>query len=99
MTFRDSLLPYNQMSSSLRLGTNEENNNIFSVVKDKDEAAASLNQDLERVSLWAWQWKMQFNCDKTEEVIFSVKRPKIEHPTLNLGIMMSRGMTNTSILD
>ena len=29
--------------------------------------------------------KMQFNCDKTEEVLFSVKRSKIEHPTLNLG--------------
>ena len=63
-----------------------DDTSIFSVVKDKDEAAASLNQDLERVSLWAWQWKMQFNCDKTEEVIFSVKRSKIEHPTLNLGI-------------
>ena len=47
---------------------------------------ASHNQDLERVSLWSWQWKMPFNCDKTEEVIFSVKRSKIEHPTLNLGI-------------
>ena len=57
---------------------------IFSVVKDKDEAAASLNQGLERVSLWAWQWKMQFNCNITEEVIFSVKRSKAEHP--NLGI-------------
>ena len=38
------------------------------------------------MSLWAWHWKMQFNCDKMEEVIFSVKRSKIEHPTLNLGI-------------
>ena len=63
-----------------------DDTSIFSVVKDKDEAAASLNQDLERVSLWAWQWKMQFNCDKAEEVIFSVKRSKIEHPTINLGI-------------
>lgn len=63
-----------------------DDTSIFSVVKDKDEAAASLNQDLERVSLWAWQWKMQFNCDKTVEVIFSVKRSKVEDPTLNLGI-------------
>ena len=29
---------------------------------------------------------MQFNCDKTEEVIFSVKRTKTEHPYLNLGL-------------
>ena len=34
---------------------------IFSVVKDKDEATETLNQDLERVRLWAWQWKIQFN--------------------------------------
>ena len=63
-----------------------DDTSIYSVVKDKDEAAANLNQDLERVNLWAWQWKMQFNNDKTEEVIFSVKRSKIEHPTLNLGL-------------
>ena len=29
---------------------------------------------------------MQFNCDKTDEVIFSVKRSKTEYPTLNLGL-------------
>ena len=29
---------------------------------------------------------MQFNCDKTEEVIFSVKRTKTEHPHLHLGL-------------
>ena len=29
---------------------------------------------------------MQFNCDKTEEVIFSVKRSKTEHPSLKLGL-------------
>jgi len=54
-----------------------DDTSIYSVVKDKDEAAANLNQDLERVNLWAWQWKMQFNSDKTKEVIFSVKRSKI----------------------
>jgi len=63
-----------------------DDTSIYSVVKDKDEAAANLNQDLERVNLWAWQWKMQFNSDKTKEVIFSVERSKIEHPTLNLGL-------------
>ena len=63
-----------------------DDTSIYSVVKDRDGAAANLNQDLERVSLWVWQWKMQFNCDKTEEVIFLVQRSKIEHPTLNLGL-------------
>ena len=63
-----------------------DDTSIFSVVKDKDEATESLNQDLERVRLWKWQWKMQFNCDKTEELIFSVKRSKIEHLSLKMGL-------------
>ena len=63
-----------------------DDTSIFSVVKDKDEATETLNQDLERVRLWAWQWKMQFNCDKTEQVIFSVKRSKTEHQSLKLGL-------------
>ena len=29
---------------------------------------------------------MQFNCDKTEEVIFSFKMSKTEHPSLELGL-------------
>ena len=29
---------------------------------------------------------MQFNCDKTEEVIFSVKRSETDHPSLKLGL-------------
>ena len=29
---------------------------------------------------------MQYNSDKTEEVIFPVKRYKTEHPSLNLGL-------------
>ena len=35
--------------------------------------------------LWSWQWKMQFNADKTEEVIFSTKRDKPLHDPLTLG--------------
>ena len=32
-----------------------DDTSIFTVVKDKDEATETLNQDLERVRLWAWQ--------------------------------------------
>ena len=41
--------------------------------------------DLEKVRFWAWQWKMHFNTDKTEEVIFSCKRFKPSHPPQSLG--------------
>ena len=33
----------------------------------------------------AWQWKMEFNAKKIEEVIFSAKRIKPHHPSLFLG--------------
>ena len=58
---------------------------LFSVVKDEGETADEMNSDLERVRLWSWQWKMKFNADKTEEVIFSSKRPKLAHLRLFLG--------------
>ena len=35
----------------------EDDTSIFSAVKEKDEAAASRNQNLEKLNLWAWQWK------------------------------------------
>ena len=44
-----------------------------------------LNEDLDTVKLWAWQWKMHFNADKSEEVMFSCKRFKQNHPSLLLG--------------
>ena len=37
------------------------------------------------MNLWVWQWKMQFNANKTEEVIISCKRQKPKHPNLSLG--------------
>ena len=41
---------------------------------DEDIAAEQLNNDLKIISDWAYQWKMQFNTDKTKQavqVIFS----------------------------
>ena len=34
--------------------------------------------------MWAWQWKIYFNVDDTERVIFSSKRFKPSHPPLSL---------------
>ena len=62
-----------------------DDTSFFSVVDGERETAENLNRDLERVTLWAWQWRMQFNTDKTEEVIFSTKRNKPYHPVLMLG--------------
>ena len=38
---------------------------LFSIVNDVTNTAFELNCDLEKIQLWAWQWKMQFNTDNT----------------------------------
>ena len=60
---------------------------LFSVIYDKSKTAAELDRDLERVRLWAWQWNMKFNTEKTERVIFSAKRVKPIHPLCLLAMM------------
>jgi hypothetical protein len=50
---------------------------LFSIVKDPIVSANDLNQDLDIIYQWAYQWKMQFNSDPTKqanEVIFSCKK-------------------------
>ena len=59
-----------------------DDTSLFSRVDDPVRSALELNEDLETVKLWAWQWKMHFNAEKTEEVIFSCKRFKPNHPPL-----------------
>ena len=54
-----------------------DDTSLFTVVYDVDVAADKLNRDLEVISNWAHQWKMQFNPDKNKQVIqviFSQKR-------------------------
>ena len=49
---------------------------MFSVVNTINESANQMNMDLEKISLWTYQWKMSFNPDiskQAQEVIFSKK--------------------------
>ena len=58
---------------------------LFTVIKDPNKAASDLNQDLEVIRQWAYQWKMQFNPDPTKqatEILFSCKKSKPIHPPL-----------------
>ena len=44
-----------------------------------------LNDDLIKISNWAYQWKMSFNPEVTkqaQEVVFSIKSQKVTHPTI-----------------
>ena len=71
------------LSSDAKLFAN--NTSLFTIVYDENIAAEQLNNDLKIISEWAYQWKMQFNSDKTKQavqVIFSQKRIKPAHPIL-----------------
>ena len=49
----------------------------FFKVKDEAFSDIQLNNDLNKVSKWAFQWKMQFNRDPSKQAIvtcFSYKR-------------------------
>ena len=53
-----------------------DDTSLFSLVFNKDISQDELNNDLQKVSDWAFQWKMQFNPDpnkQAQDVIFSKK--------------------------
>ena len=55
----------------------------FSVIHDSSTTRNELNDDLAKISNWAYQWKMSFNLDpnkQAQEVIFSRKTKKLNHP-------------------
>ena len=63
-----------------------DDTSLFSVINDKHLSTNELNQDLNRINNWAFQWKMSFNPDpskQAQEVIFSRKLQKSTHPTLS----------------
>ena len=62
-----------------------DDRSIFSVVKDHLNSSNKLNEDLSKISQWAYQWKMSFNPDvskQAQEVIFSRKKNIGNHPAV-----------------
>ena len=64
-----------------------DDTSLFSKVYDIYKPASNLNDDLEKISYWAYQWKMQFNPDpnkQANEVIFSRKTNSnnLSHPPI-----------------
>ena len=65
-----------------------DDSSLFLKVRDVEEAQTLLTSDLDTISVWAYQWKMQFNPDITKqaiEVIFSTKYKRDNHPPLFFG--------------
>ena len=64
-----------------------DDTSLFTIVKDKQESADILSNDLLTISKWAFNWKMLFNPDPkkpSQEVIFSRKKHFQIHPIINL---------------
>ena len=62
-----------------------DDTSLFSVIHDIATSANELNNDLKKISDWAFQWKMSFNPDpskQSQEVIFSRKLKNVSHPLL-----------------
>ena len=58
---------------------------LFSVEHDINQSGINLNDDWEKISNWAFQWKMSFNPDtnkQVQEVIFSRNLRKTNHPSV-----------------
>ena len=71
------------ISSNMRLFADDSS--LFIKVRDVEESQTQLMNDLDKITNWARQWKMEFNPDITKqaiEVIFSHKKKKITHPPL-----------------
>ena len=65
------------VSSNVKLFADDTS--LFSVVHNANTTAKELNNDLVKISRWAYQWKMSFNPDpskQAQEVIFSRKTKK-----------------------
>ena len=57
---------------------------LFCIVKDPTTSADELNYDLQTITEWAHQWKLEFNPDpnKQTELLFIQIKYTIFHPPL-----------------
>ena len=55
---------------------------LLEEVQSPDASALMLNNDLASISPWANQWLVTMNETKTKSMFFSLKRDKLDHPSL-----------------
>ena len=95
----------NDLTEELSLGAKlfADDTSLFSVIHDIQTSANNLNKDLERISKWATQWKMNFNSDtakQAQEVNFNRKSKKgfILHYCLIMPVLLGHLPKNTGEL-
>ena len=54
----------NELKSNVKLFADDTS--LFIIVKDKNQSANTLNNDLMLISKWAYNWKMLFNPDPSK---------------------------------
>ena len=81
-----------------------DDTSLFSVIHNLNISANELNNDFYQINEWAFQWKMSFNPDPSEqaqEIIFIRKTKKNSHPSfflqspyeMHLGIFLDAQLT------
>ena len=58
---------------------------LFSVIHDINTSTKELNEDLNKINNWVFQWKMNFKPDpskQAQEVLFSRTLQKVSHPVV-----------------
>ena len=69
-----------EIGSCIRLFADDTS--LYMIVEDPNSAADLMNNDLSKIHLWALQWLVKFNPNKTEELIISRKQSRPNHPSL-----------------
>ena len=70
-----------ELSSTTKLFADDTS--LFLVVHDVTQSTNKLNDHLEKISNWAYQWKMSFNPDQSKQaqkIIISFKTQIKIHP-------------------
>ena len=75
----------NELKSNAKLFANDTS--LFTVVNDKNDSANILNNYLQSISTWTYNWKMLFNpgsSKRAQEMLFSRKKKIQVHPIVSL---------------
>ena len=78
------LIYINDLKAKSKIKFFADDTMLYSSVYDPATSAEDLNNDLEVIRTWAYQWKMQFNPDPTKqavEIVFSCKKKVTESPS------------------
>ena len=94
-----SLIYINDLSDNLSSNVKllADDKSLFSVTHDVNVSARKLNDDLRKISKWAFQWKKSSNPDvnkQAQEIIFSREIREIQPPLVFNNNIVSYRCTN-----